>query len=67
MEDLTPAEARRERRNSWIAFTAFTTGITGVLVATFFLYRAADGQPFPPTADVGTIESVCAIDVAALP
>jgi hypothetical protein len=66
-EDLGPEDARRERRNSRIAATAFVSGIVGVLVATFCLYRAAGDAPFPSPIAPGIVESVCAIDVAALP
>jgi hypothetical protein len=66
-DDLTPAEACRERRNSWIAATAFVSGVAGVLVATLYLYRAADGTAFPSIIEPGIVETVCSIDVAALP
>jgi hypothetical protein len=56
-----------DRMRSWIAFLAFSVGISGVIAATIALKIAAGDSTFGPVdLPAPLVETVCAIDTAVL-
>jgi hypothetical protein len=66
IESLTPEDARRERRNSWIAAVAFSIFVPGMLLGPLCLSWMSGDTTFSAIT-VEAVETVCAIDMAVLP